>query len=407
MSLKKSVLFINRVYPPHKGATGRVLKDLAHGFVRGGWDVHILTTDDRSRKFFDGPITIHAVGADMKPRRPFSYLMIWIKMYFKAMRLRKADLVVSMTDPPMAAVLGAAVAKAKNARHIHWLQDMYPDLLPVVGVKIPGFAQKKLQAMAMRAMQAADKVVVIGRCMAQRLIDKGMNPGHITYLPNWPDQELCAGDKQKPNAPGKRFRKTTKKSREPKDQLRDGPKFRVLYAGNIGMAHPMKAILEAAIALHDDFPEIEFVFVGGGKAFDFLAHQRAQRGLNNIRLIPFQPSNRLLELMESGDVHLITMKEEAKGMLVPSKFYAALAARRPAIFLGPEGAEVDLVLKDFKAGVTISPDDGAALAAQIVKYRQDGDYWYGDYDGAKAAGDVYLPEPAIKAWIERAESVVD
>ena len=45
-SAKPSVLLINRVYPPAKGATGRVLRDLAQEMARAGWTVSVLTTGE-------------------------------------------------------------------------------------------------------------------------------------------------------------------------------------------------------------------------------------------------------------------------------------------------------------------------------------------------------------------------
>jgi hypothetical protein len=51
MAKPPSVLFLNRVYPPVRGATGRVLRDLARSFAADGWSVTVLTTGpERSKK---------------------------------------------------------------------------------------------------------------------------------------------------------------------------------------------------------------------------------------------------------------------------------------------------------------------------------------------------------------------
>jgi hypothetical protein len=39
-----SILFINRVYPPAKGATGDMLQGMAEALAFRGWEVTVLTT---------------------------------------------------------------------------------------------------------------------------------------------------------------------------------------------------------------------------------------------------------------------------------------------------------------------------------------------------------------------------
>src|SRR5262249_35654055 len=131
------------------------------------------------------------------------------------------------------------------------------------------------------------------------------------------------------------------------------PKFRILYSGNLGRAHPVQTILDAATLLAGTNPEIEFVFVGDGPQFDRLAHERARRGLENIRFLPYQPASRLRELMESGDLHLISMSDRAAGLLVPCKLYSALAVGRPCILVGPAQSEVARIIEDFHAGTVV------------------------------------------------------
>ena len=162
------------------------------------------------------------------------------------------------------------------------------------------------------------------------------DPRQITVIPNWPDFELVSPENRKnfnDHSPADEAPAVNLEHyRKPEEQVKLGPKFRVLYAGNIGRAHPIDTILDAAEQLNAQQPDIEFVFVGDGPRYDKIAAERSRRNLDNIRLLPFQPINRLKDLMESGDIHLISMKEEAAGLLVPSKLYAALAAQRPLCF---------------------------------------------------------------------------
>jgi colanic acid biosynthesis glycosyl transferase WcaI len=406
---KPSVLFLNRVYPPGRGATGRVLRDLARSFAREGWDVTVITTGRKAIKERDGGVRIIRVKGSEKPSGIFGYAWAWIKIMITALRQPGHNLVVTMSDPPLLITVGHLLKKYKGGRHIHWCHDLYPDILPALDVNVPDFVMNYFKKLTRSAMRTADKVIVIGRCMARHLAYNGIDPKHITMIPNWPDFELVQPGMGKDEFNGKSYHVTPMKVENYKpyeEQLNAGPKFRVLYAGNIGRAHPIDTILDAAEILNIEHPEIEFVFVGDGPRFDDLAQARSARGLDNVRLMPYQPQNRLRQVMESGDLHLISVKEEAAGMLVPSKLYSALAVQRPCVFIGPAQSEAAKVISDFKAGIVVPQGEVRELVERIKKFRLDGDEWFAAHDGAAAASQIFVPKDAINAWIERAWNVV-
>lgn len=406
---RPSVLFINRVYPPVRGASGRVLRDLAKGFAKEGWHVTVVSTGPEAGKERDGPIRIVRVKAPEKPTGLLGYLSVWRKLYKAAGKQETPALLVTLSDPPLIAVAGQKLAQAKKCRHIHWCHDLYPDVLPALGIKYPSIIQSFLKRKSMQAMLQADRLIVIGRCMARQLAYKGITPKNITVIPNWPDYELTpqGGNHnftvQQEAEPVKHYSDVAKPFEQ---QLKSPPKFRVLYAGNMGMAHPYDTIIDAAEILNRENPEIEFVFVGDGPRFDDIAREREKRGLDNIRLLPYQPLSRLRQLMESGDVHLISMADKAAGMLVPCKLYSSLAVGRPCIFVGPEASETAKVINDFKAGTVVPQGHADDLAARIKHYRLNSKEWFAAYNGACKAAEIYMPDEAINAWIERAWAVV-
>jgi colanic acid biosynthesis glycosyl transferase WcaI len=407
---RPTILFMNRVYPPVRGATGRVLRDLARSFAREGWHVTVITTGPKAAKERDGAIHVIRVKGPEKPKGVFSYGWIWLKMLIAAMRQPPRHLVVTMSDPPLVVKAGQIVANATKARHMHWCHDLYPDLLPALGMKIPGFAMDFFKNISREALDSCEKVIVVGRCMAKHLSVDGIDPRKITVIPNWPDFELMRPADGGPPAPanGNGAVVEAEEIAKPGDELlKTGPKFRVLYAGNIGLAHPVQTILDAAELLHDEHPEIEFVFVGDGGRFDDLAQERSRRGLDNIRLLPYQPSSKLRELMESGDVHLISMNDAAAGCLVPSKLYAALAVQRPTIFVGPEQSETAKVIKDFNAGVVVAQGNAHDLAHFIKTFRMSSEHWFEAQSGAASAAQIFVPRESIEAWMDRAWSVVE
>ncbi|HRC26708.1 MAG TPA: glycosyltransferase, partial [Alphaproteobacteria bacterium] len=181
--------------------------------------------------------------------------------------------------------------------------------------------------------------------------------------------------------------------------------FRVLYAGNIGLAHPFETLLDAAEIVSARYPEIEFVFVGEGKGHERLALERARRGLTNIRQLPWQPMEQLRALMESGDVHLVSLRHDAAGLMVPSKIYSAFAVGRPCIFVGPQGSEAARLLSDTRAGTVVPQGNPGLLAETIIRYRLSSNDWFMAQEGAVRALQAHLPEDIIRQWIDLARAL--
>ncbi len=390
-----SILFINRVYHPGRGATGRILRDAAEAFAREGWAVSVLTTDEQYSHTNQQGVQVTRIKAPLKKQTAFAYASVWTKLLFRALRMGRHDIVVTLTDPPMVIVVGRLFAQWKKTKHIHWCQDMYPDLFPALNVRLPNFAMRFLRRLSRRSMKMADRVIVIGRCMAKYLVQTGMSASDLTLITNWPDSEILEEAR-----PAERMYDS--QSRLFHDQR---PKFRVLYAGAIGRSHPMRTIMDAVASLNQSHPDVEFVFVGDDAGHERLARQRDRLGLQNIRLLPFQPAGRLRQLMESADAHLVSQFEEAAGLLVPSKFYSALASGRPCLFIGPYDTEITQVIEHFHCGLNIPNGDSQTLVRAILALRDNPDIWQEAHEGALRARAVFTPEQSLQALMKRAVQV--
>ena len=403
---KPTIFFMNRVYPPARGATGRLLRDLAESFVRDGWDVTVVSSAPAaSDEIINGVRVLRVRGAE-RPRKTLSYMWIWLKMFLCAMRLKRPHLLVTMSDPPLLIVVGYIVAKLKGARHINWCQDLYPDVMPALGMKLPDFLMGLFQSLRIRAMKHAAKVIVCGRCMRVQLVQDGVDKeDHIVMISNWPDPELTDPDMvEVRGVPYQKFNADIARSFQ--KQIKRAQRFRVLYAGNIGLAHPVEPILQAAAVFEGEKSDIEFVFIGDGPRFDYIAAQRSKRGLDNVRLLPYQPVSSLRETMESGDVHLISMCDQACGFIVPSKIYSALAVARPCIFLGPRESEVAQVVSDFACGLVVAEGDAENLVNAIRYFRESAEAWFEAHRGASQAREHFTPEASIAAWVACAREAV-
>jgi colanic acid biosynthesis glycosyl transferase WcaI len=355
--------------------------DLALHLRKKGHQVTIVTTAPQAKTDTARNLNVIRVEGDKKPTSSFQYYRILKRMARAAKKLPRHDIVISMTDPPLLAHYGQKIARKMKARHIHWAQDIYPDLFPVIGSSLSKFAYGYIEGKMHHAMKSADAVVTIGKCMAKSLTHQSIPRRIMHVIENWPERDLLSNDEVVPSTLFKD----------------DGEKFRVLYAGTIGLAHDFDSVIKAATYCQKTHPEIEFVFIGGGGGLPALAQMRAANGLENIRFLPPQPQKAVKAMMQAGDVHLITMKDAAAGLLLPSKFYSSCAVGRPILFIGPDTCDLhDKIIKS-KCGASIRNMDAKGLTKAILEYRNDGQKWNDDCSNASAiVSDA--PYTNLKQW---------
>jgi glycosyltransferase involved in cell wall biosynthesis len=193
--------------------------------------------------------------------------------------------------------------------------------------------------------------------MRERLVARGLPAGAVRVVPNWPPAAVHPVPHE-----ANPFRRA---------HGLEG-RFVVMYSGNMGLAHPFTAVLDAAARLARDVPEAVVAFVGEGPRKAFLQADVRRRGLPNVRFLPFQPRARLAESLSAADLHLVTMEARLAGLVVPSKLYGVMAAGRPVLFLGPAGSEAARVVRLHDAGTVLpARPDGAALAAEVRAWHAD------------------------------------
>ena len=221
--------------------------------------------------------------------------------------------------------------------------------------------------------------------MYDRLIARGIPASAITIIPNWADTENVWPVQRQRN----RFRK--------KYGLGDRPL--VIYSGNLGLAHPFEAILDAARILLASMPEARLVFIGDGPRLDEVKARAEQEQLHNILFLPFQPHDRLAESLSAADLHLACMYDELCGLVVPSKVYGVLAAGRPCIFLGPEKSEAARLIQENECGsvLPVTPS-GSLLAEEILKWLRDQEKMQAAGERARAAAERTNLEKAALAF---------
>jgi glycosyltransferase involved in cell wall biosynthesis len=357
------ILVLNQYYPPDTSATAKMAALVAETLASR----HLVTVlagrpsydpDERypakllRREERDG-VTIERVGSTDYPRhrmgrRVANYLSYTALAMPRALALR-ADLILSMTDPPFNGIAGAAVARLSGRPFVYNIRDLYPEMAIGSDIVRPGLFADGWESLHRRALRRASRVIVLGDDMRERILAKGVAPERVVVVRDGtaiPESTPCANH---PVA----------------QEIRGGYPFVVLHAGNLGFYGAWDTLVRAAEMLGRD--GVGLVFLGDGANRSRV--EAVARECPRVRFLPFHPAEQIPYVMAAGDLHVVTVRRGLEGVVVPSKLYSILAAGRPVLAVAPEQSDAVRIVREAGCGVAADPDDPAAVAGAIRKLR--------------------------------------
>jgi colanic acid biosynthesis glycosyl transferase WcaI len=372
-TVSMELLFINRFFFPDNAATSQLLSDLSFDLADAGHRVQVITSRrsyshaDQSyleRENIKG-VDIHRVlttnfGRHGVLGKLIDFLSFYIFATVALIRLSHAGMIVIVkTDPPLFSFAVNLISRFKRFRYINWLQDIYPDIAVRKGM---GWGFSLLIPFLNRArnssLRGAWLNVAIGDRMKEMLMSWQVPPESIRVIPNWSDVNEPHSSKAGQTALRRDW------------GLDD--KFVVMYSGNLGFAHDADAIATTVHRLQDE-GNIAFLFVGGGVGLASLKAKLAQSPSKNVLFKPYVPRELLTDSLSLADVHLVSLRPEMEGLIVPSKVYGVMGVGRPFVFIGsPEGEVGQLILK-HQVGTVASPKRADAISEAILHYRSHPD----------------------------------
>lgn len=264
-------------------------------------------------------------------------------------RGKPADVIFVFEPSPVTVGLPAVwLGKIKNAPVMFWALDLWPETLAAIGVvrspRVLGWVGHLVRYIYNRCTLVLGQSRGFLGSIARYCDDKAK----IRYFPSWAEDVFMDDSvKPAPEVP----------------EWTDG--FTVVFAGNIGEAQDMPAVLDAAERLKDN-ASIRWVIVGDGRKSDWLQAEVARRGLVKQVLLPGRfPVERMPSFYAHADALLVSLKRDPVfSMTIPGKVQSYLMAGIPLLgMLDGEGAAV---IRDAQAGLTCEAGDGAGLAQAVL-----------------------------------------
>jgi colanic acid biosynthesis glycosyl transferase WcaI len=362
--------FFNRSYWPDLSATGQLLTELSEDLVRAhGWDVTVVcgyplrsNAQLPASEWRQGVHIVRAAGSTLDPKtfagRATNYLTYFASAMLKGLRIRKPDVVIALTDPPIIGLAALGAAAKANAPFVFLCEDIFPEVATLLEDFQSGVVNDALAGVNRFLVRKAGRVIALGETMKRRLVEgKGADPTKVAVIHNWADCSAVA--------PGPRDNAFAREH-----GLVD--KFVALHAGNIGLSQDLEIVLHAAEQLRDR-NDIVFVFVGDGSKKKDLQDLAVRRDLRNVMFLPFQPREAMDQSYATADVSLISLKRGLAGVIVPSKVYNVLASGRPCVAAVEQDCEVAQIIHDAGCGYVVAPGDAAALRSRVVQLADDRD----------------------------------
>jgi colanic acid biosynthesis glycosyl transferase WcaI len=236
---------------------------------------------------------------------------------------------------------------------VYSVHDVYPD----VGVKLGYFHNptviKLVGWLEKSCLNSATKIRVLSNSFIPGLLSRGIPENKISLIYDWAELD-----------PIKAIPQENSFSLEHKLANR----FIVLYAGNIGTIQGLDSALEAANQLKDE-TEIHFIFVGDGGARAELIQKAKELNLNNVEFLPYQPRERMPEILACADIALVSLRKGMSFGALPSKTYSILASGRPLIACVDPGSDVWDLVERAQAGLCVEPESPGQLVDAIKKLK--------------------------------------
>jgi colanic acid biosynthesis glycosyl transferase WcaI len=363
------ILLLNEYYPPDTSATAKMAAMVVEALA----ERHCVTvlagrpSYDPTEKYpwrllrreTRGNITTERVGSTAYPRfqmlkRVSNYLSYLALAVPRAIWIR-ADLVLAMTDPPIAGIAGALVGMFTRRPFVYNIRDLYPDMAVGGDIVRPGLAVRIWERMHRWALRRATRIIVLGDDMGARIIRKGVDPARVAIV------------RDGVTAPADLPPATHAVSQE----IRGGMRFTALHAGNLGFYGAWDTLIEAARQLSADQTSagVGIVFVGEGAQKARMVS--AGENISALRFLPFRPASEIPFVLGAGDIHIVTVKRGLEGVIVPSKLYPILAAGKPVLVVSAPITDAARIVTESGCGVVVDPDDPAAVAAALRELAQN------------------------------------
>lgn len=263
-------------------------------------------------------------------------------------RLRgKFDVIFVFEVSPITVGIPAIfIKKLKKAPIAFWVLDLWPDSLMEAGPVKNRSIISMVGRLVRFIYRHCDLILVQSRGFLSHVMEYGAAQERVKYFPSWAEDVYQTGNAELEGM-----------------DLPSG--FRVMFAGNIGVAQDFDTILDVADLLRNKH-DIHWLIVGDGRRLEWVREQVAIREMEKtVHLLGRHPVEKMPAFYAAADVMLVSLKRAPiLAMTIPGKVQSYLASGRPIVaMLDGEGARI---VSESGAGISCPAENADALAQAII-----------------------------------------
>ncbi len=385
-----NILFVNAYFQPETIAFSHLENDLLESLIRGGHEISVICPtptrgiSNLERKkyakvkrevLYDGKVQVRRFWAPQEKKntiiRALRYLWCNIRESQIARNCKNTDVVFAVSTPPTQGMFAAIICKrlnkkyCNNTRFVFNLQDLFPEsMVSTKMAKKDSIVYKIGNKISQYTYEKADVIVAISEDHKRILINKGVPAKKIKVIYNWVDTDVVKHVDEKDN---KLF-----------DELAlDRDKFYITYAGSLGMNQGIDTIIDTSKLLKYK-KDIYFVIFGYGLYYEH--YQSMVKTLENVKIFPLQPQNRVSEVYSLGKASIISSQKGVGQSGLPSKTWSIMATSTPVLLSFDSKTELQNIIEEAKAGLFSEAEDANMLANNIL-------YLYNNQDKISRMGE--------------------
>ena len=278
-------------------------------------------------------------------RRIANYLSFAISAFiYGAFFARKVDVIYAYHPPLSVGAVAVVLKFLRGWRVVLDVQDLWPDTRRATGMLNNERVLSMIGSAAGLIYRWTDVVVVLSKGFQDRLISRGVPRAKVEVIYNWADEQKLRNCEDVIS-----FANSAKAS------------FNILFAGNIGSAQSLDAVVDAAELLRERKSHVRFIFLGTGLEVDSLRNEVKAKGLDNVEFLQPVPMEQVGVYLKSADALLVHLRrDELFEITIPSKTQAYMAVGKP-ILMAVQGEASDLVRR-AGCGLVAAPQDPVSLA---------------------------------------------
>ena len=345
--------------PPEFGAVGQYAAIFAREYAECGRQVTLLglTSGAPTRSFEEfpagGSLEILKVHSPPFDKSGNAKRLIWaaqnnfrrIRTTLASKASRRAD-VIFTGSPPFMLFFAILLKPLRRARLIYRITDFYPEVVIAALGKRP-LLMRMLERITWALRKQVDLFQALGEDQRRLLIEGGISADRIMIKGDVPPVNISSST-----------------IAAPRPERLSGKKL-LLYSGNFGVAHEWITVAEGLIQYQSKGGQFALWLNASGAGAKTIVN-RLQEANASYALTPPVHLDELPQVLAAADVHLITLRPQFAGLVLPSKIYACIASGRPILFVGPENSDVHALCKAANTLYErVEPGDIASFCAAL------------------------------------------